>query len=373
MKKAILTLLALLPVFSAGSQPKYASNTWRQIIVNCKLGFIDPTGKIMLEPAFENASSFSEGLAFVWSYPGYKNDLAKVPLGETYKDYEHFGNKGNRLTGIIDERGKYVFEPKVNFHLVRPFQDGIAYVEVDNKVIIIDKNGREVRSYNTLATDARYEKILRAARIETTLKMGYMNAFRETVYITFDDCKEFSGNFAAVKLGGQYGYINRQGNLTVTPQFAEAGPFLNGYATVAVNFGSPSARNRLYGMIDTLGNFVIPPTYGWLGDPVEGRVAFVEREGEAQVYGYLDLHGQVVIPARFSRANEFHEGLAAVDVGEQTGYINLQGSMVIQPAFTFGGEFKSGTAFVGLDNGKNGIINTSGQFVWGPVRKSDCE
>jgi len=51
---------------------------------NGKQGYIDKTGKIVAEPKFDRAYSFSEGLASVW-----------------------IGDK----KGYIDKTGKYVWEP----------------------------------------------------------------------------------------------------------------------------------------------------------------------------------------------------------------------------------------------------------------------
>jgi hypothetical protein len=55
-----------------------------QISVNDQLGFIDKTGKVVIEPKFDGAESFSGGLAKVW-------------IGKRY--------------GHIDKKGKYVWEP----------------------------------------------------------------------------------------------------------------------------------------------------------------------------------------------------------------------------------------------------------------------
>jgi hypothetical protein len=55
-----------------------------QISVNDKLGFIDKTGKMIIEPKFDDAEPFSEG-------------LAKIYVGKRY--------------GYIDKTGKYVWEP----------------------------------------------------------------------------------------------------------------------------------------------------------------------------------------------------------------------------------------------------------------------
>ena len=62
-------------------------------------GFIDKSGKVVIEPQFDNVSAFSEGLAQV-----EKDDK----------------------WGFIDKNGKVVIEPQYDY--VRDFSEGLAEV-----------------------------------------------------------------------------------------------------------------------------------------------------------------------------------------------------------------------------------------------------
>jgi hypothetical protein len=62
-----------------------------QIRVNDKVGCIDKTGKVIVEPKFEEVEAFSEGLAFV----------------------EIEGKRG-----FIDKTGNMVIEPRFEFQVV---------------------------------------------------------------------------------------------------------------------------------------------------------------------------------------------------------------------------------------------------------------
>ena len=64
-----------------------------------KYGFIDKSGKVVIEPQFDNVSAFSEG-------------LAKVEKDGKW--------------GFIDKNGKVVFEPQFDF--VFDFSEGLAKV-----------------------------------------------------------------------------------------------------------------------------------------------------------------------------------------------------------------------------------------------------
>ncbi len=64
-----------------------------------KYGFIDKSGKVVIEPQFDDAEPFSEG-------------LAKVEKDDKY--------------GFIDKSGKVVIEPQ--FDDAEPFSEGLAKV-----------------------------------------------------------------------------------------------------------------------------------------------------------------------------------------------------------------------------------------------------
>jgi len=103
MKSIILTILifALFAIscLAQESDPLFV------VIVNNKRGFIDKTGKIVIEPQFQGAGDFSEGLASVAiSDGGYKE-------------------------GYIDRTGKIVLEPK--WDTAGKFSEGVAWVGFD--------------------------------------------------------------------------------------------------------------------------------------------------------------------------------------------------------------------------------------------------
>jgi hypothetical protein len=97
-------------------------------------------------------------------------------------------------------------------------------------------------------------------------------------------------------------------------------------------------------------------------------------------WGYIDSGGKVVIELQFSRALDFHDGLARVarfEAGDvyganaRWGYIDKTGKVVIEPQFSEAvsatpsrlADFAEGLAFVVL-NGKTVCIDKSGKVVF---------
>lgn len=90
----------------------------------------------------------------------------------------------------------------------------------------------------------------------------------------------------------------------------------------------------------------------------------VEIKGK---YGYINCSGEVIIPATYDIANEFHEGLAAVRVNDAWGYINTMGQVVIPPVYGQAWGFSEGLAFVAEKGGPNwGVIDYGGNWVIEP-------
>ena len=123
-------------------------------VTDCFWGYIDKTGKFVIEPQFKHARDFSEGLAAVDG--GYINKSGEYVI-EFKKKIRHdsfFGSFHEGLAnvvsidrkmfgygnvGYIDKTGQFVIMPK--FYSGRNFSDGVAFVSIDDKTYAIDKEG----------------------------------------------------------------------------------------------------------------------------------------------------------------------------------------------------------------------------------------
>ncbi|MET0647453.1 MAG: WG repeat-containing protein [Pyrinomonadaceae bacterium] len=103
--------LQLAP-FSEGLAPVLSFN---------KFGFIDRTGKVVIEPLFRETNGFSEGLAAV-----------KI-----------VGSDGQYVWGYIDRTGRFAVAPQ--FREAHPFAGGLAQVTAaDGKKQLIDGTGKVI-------------------------------------------------------------------------------------------------------------------------------------------------------------------------------------------------------------------------------------
>ncbi len=201
-----------------------------------------------------------------------------------------------------------------------------------------------------------------------------------------------------------WGYIDRNGNLAIKPQYAEAGEFHEGRAFVryqdghygiidengaaiartGLGFkfsegraavllkGEAGERGSEWGYIDRTGKLVIPGPFRYARAFQEGLAVVQVFVADKRLYGFVDATGKMAIPARFKLVDDFSEGLAtaAVDDISSAGYIDRSGNFVLEPGTSTGGLFRGGLAVRARnDDGeewKEGYIDRDGKYVIAP-------
>jgi hypothetical protein len=132
--------------------PKMSASNFSEglarIEINDLYGFIDTTGKIVVQPEFPEAEDFTEGLARVSTqsstYYGFINKSGEISIPPKYKDANPFSEglasiKIGEKWGFINQRGQLVIPLK--FDKAYNFECGIASVEINNKQGFINKKG----------------------------------------------------------------------------------------------------------------------------------------------------------------------------------------------------------------------------------------
>jgi hypothetical protein len=61
-------------------------------------------------------------------------------------------------------------------------------------------------------------------------------------------------------------------------------------------------------------------------------------------YGYINVHGEVVVQPTFDSAGDFHDGRAVVKVGDKYGYIDANGRVAISLNYAYASDFSGGRA-----------------------------
>ncbi|MEP0886235.1 WG repeat-containing protein [Trichocoleus sp. ST-U3] len=314
--------LQALTLTRATSPPPFASPLL-PVKVDHKWGYIDKTGQVVIQPQFDEANLFSEG-------------LTAVRIGSKW--------------GYINQTGEVIIQPQ--FDSPGEFYEGLLAVEIGDKWGYIDKTGQVVIQPQFDSAD-EFSEGLAAVRISD--KRGYIDKRGEEVIpAQFDEAWQFSEGLAKIKIDDKWGYIDKTGQVIIQPQFTEIARFTEGLASIKID--------NKFGYIDKTGRVVIQPQFNF---------AFSFREGLAVVrsnnkFGYINPRGEVVIQPQFDIAIGFAEGLAVVKIGEEWGYLNPRGEVVIQPQFDDAGDFVEGLAVVKIGK-QYGYIDQTGKVIIQPL------
>uniref|UniRef100_B8HNA7 KWG Leptospira repeat protein n=1 Tax=Cyanothece sp. (strain PCC 7425 / ATCC 29141) TaxID=395961 RepID=B8HNA7_CYAP4 len=127
----------------------------------------------------------------------------------------------------------------------------------------------------------------------------------------FEEAQSFSEGLAAVKKGGQWGFIDRSGAMVIPPQFDQVEPFQAGVAKVTLDHKTE--------FIDTTGVTVDNPPPPQSSATATGDLVPTQTWGK---HGFVDRSGKVIIQPQFEDARPFTEDLAAVKIDGQWGFIS---------------------------------------------------
>ena len=326
---------------SLAAAKDYETDSW---------GYVTRNGDWAIEPMFDSAAEFSEGLAFVTTSQGgmFIDRYGEVAIGEV-------SYAGEGTYTMINSNG---------------FVEGLALVELDkgqniNKVYI-DKTGTVVVDAKAIPMPQGVITPTNCFALASDFRNGYAVVMRylnsEAGYFAQDYMDTYvidtSGQIVTTIQGSQY---STQGSLF---NIFNHGLDPNGLIEVA------DINTKLIGQIDVHGNLVIPCQFERL---------FYAGEGLYQAYqnnknGYLDQTGKVVVDFIYNSAYSFGDGLAIVSTdGISYGCIDKSGKMVI-PAeyddiylFNYGSDapdiaFSDGVVGV-LKDGYWGLIDTNGKLI----------
>jgi hypothetical protein len=214
-----------------------------QVRINNKWGYIDKSGKLVIQPIFDTARNFQEGLAAVERFGqwGYSNTAGEIIINFQFEKANDFSEglaavvKNGRL-GYIDTLGNWVIQPQLE--CIEPFlawrvpnfHQGLAVFKKGSKYGYIDSKGKVVIEPQFDEAEGFSEGL---ARVKIGDKVGYINkSGKLAIALSFDDALAFTEGLAAVKTKNKWGYINRSGKVVIIPQFEMVSSFSSNVARV---------------------------------------------------------------------------------------------------------------------------------------------
>lgn len=291
-----------------------------RVVKDGKYGLIDEAGDYVLKPKFTNITAFDEaGLAIarygnrVTRY-GVLNQVGQLITTQNYRKIFPF-KEGRALVkhqhgyGFIDKKGQLVIEG--NYSKAASFSEGRAMVQRENRCGFIDLAGREIipLTYSKCLDFEEgkaivYEGLKKGGLIDLSGReiiepsinrledfkegRGLVRANYQSYYIGedgswkdgyFEKAGGYQYGIAAVRKGGKWGIINRNGLNLISNKYDEITTFDDGFAKVQLS--------QFVGLADLKGNSIIPPEYEYItyvGDDLfrvenGGQIGYLRKDG----------------------------------------------------------------------------------------------
>ena len=229
-----------------------------------------------------------------------------------------------------------------------------GYINLDGN-FIIDAQYRKCYEFSENGYAPIFEK-----------KKGYffINIQGETLQTEISDfgLKEIFGvtgfdeGLAPVRVNGNWGYLNSDGNLAIPAKYSKVSSFKEGYAIAQVG-------GNFY-IIDKQGNEKLVEVPGVVDiKPFSENLAPYKMANGLS--GFIDANANVVIEARFVSVGYFNAGLAWAKTNVATiGYLNPAGEWVIQPQIFIANNFDPETKLAKVKHNEKWVyLNTKGEII----------
>ena len=318
-----------------------------QIEVNNKSGYIDQKGKVRIEPIYEICSPYDSDCNSTESL--FSADDEKALIIKKEGKFGLISPNGTPITSCIYDEitSSYIG----NFVVSKDSKHG--YIDSDGKEIVptefstnhffstnnilpLKKNGinylYNVANKTSIMVDyysvSPFKQGL--AAVETSSgKHGLIDTFGILVIDTiYEDMQSFfTSNLLAVKSNGAWNYINHDGDIIINGNFSSANLFWTDYAIIEIK--------GKFGIIDTLGNYILEPKYAFLnstgGDIIQINTGYSYGSGKE---GLINLNGDTLLPSIYDNAFEYAD-FVEVTNDSKVGVIDLEnGELIIPMIFT---------------------------------------
>lgn len=335
-----------------------------EIRSNKKLGYVDITGRVILEPTYKSIGEFVDGYAVVSKTTYYYDE-------DRHGERSVYGVIDSQFNEIIPcvfdsieyeaETGR--FKTDVGYKTI----DGRYVAVVDGKELLVDKKYKYCQPFkDTCAIAVR----IADGHVNYGLIDKKSNDILPPIFSRLDHIENEVYKF---KINNLYGLVSSKGNIIMQNIYNSIGRFEDNLACVQVNVSSDDRykQKKLYGYVDSSGNEILPPLYEFIGKR-NHKFAVVMKNN---LWGLFSMENhQLKIFPNVSFLGPCMENICKINVGgiydknsKKTtgglwGYVSVDGQVVIEPTYEQAYGFSEEMAAVKL-NGKWGFINAEGKIV----------
>lgn len=324
---------------------------------NNKYGFIDLSGKVVIEPQFDYVSKFNEyGVATVMNHVegteyygllginGLLTDINFWDIGTFHQGIAKVKSREGKY-GFIDFNGKWIAEPI--YDDVKDFSEGMAAVGLKTK---------------NLAVESLENKS------DEMLMWGFINDHGKLIIKSeYQEAKNFSKGLAYVRESGNWKttethYIDKNGEIVITLPWKwilDGSSFAEDGTAIIVRVNENNSAITLSGVINIKGELILPFEYKDISEVTYGlRIATPSKEGPS-LSGIIDSTGKWVVEPKYFEMGKIKDGLVTASIikdGRQySGILNVNGIWLYEPKSQGIFSFKEDMVVFIEDTGRNGV------------------
>jgi hypothetical protein len=266
--------------------------------------FIDTKGQ-MLQTEF---TGFKLIEVFGFGMKGFQDGFAPAKFGDQW--------------GYLNTSGKLAVP--ATFDKITPF-NGYGSGQKGGLFYVIDKNGTETAINIPGLADVNEFSEGFASFKAPDGKIGFIDGTGKIVIpARFESAGDFTGGIAwAKEASGSVGYIDTKGEFIIPPKFEAGKNFDPGTGLARVKLGGNWAYTNKSGELTFMKDTEI-----W-----EDYFNGLARGKKAGKFGFYNAKGEWVVQPQYDGARDFKNGYASVRVGEKWGVIDTAGNWVIEPVF----------------------------------------
>lgn len=284
-------------------------------------GFVNTRGGVVVEPVYDSAENFSNGLALV--------------CGTELPNYYAY----------IGVNGAKVFDASTDYPNFGSFYNGCAQVEnYEGKIGFINRSGVQIAApeYDSVISQFNSNGVAVVKNTDGCFFIGQSG--QKLVAEAFTDVRVQDGFFAATNTHGKCALYNSAALQVIEPLYDD---MLVSQPYVYVKF------NGAWGVTDTAGTAVLPCSYD--GFEALGGVICLELDGAKL---YFDKSKNA-----YDSVGSSENGFTQVLRDGKTGFVAANGSTAIPATLDAAPAFDENGIAVFSQNGKYGIMNSSYEIV----------
>jgi hypothetical protein len=323
-----------------------------------KYGYFDYTGEVIIQPEYDYAAFFKEGLAVVMKNDRFgfidKGNRVVIPIQyDNALDFDQgraVVEKEEKL-GMIDRNGVVIFD--FEYEDLGTLNEGLVYASMEGFYGYYDKNAN-------LRIKHQFEEAFSFQDGKAKVVLNEKEAFID-IYGTFEvpagyaDIRFFNDSLLVYELDGDYGLMRKNCSIFLDAQFQEIGELQNGRALIV--------QDDYIGYLNDKGEIVIPPKFE-LFPNYQDKGAFSSKNAVVKLkgkFGMIDLNGKFAIPNVYADLGAFSSRIA-FSKGKGWGFIDPAGKEVLKPAYDYAESFLQGHAIIELA-GQQGVIDQKGSVI----------